>query len=349
MDEDAVTGVTSNPTIFAAAILGTSDYDDQLRSLVEHDASVEEAYTALVTADIKSASDVLRPVWKDAGGADGFVSVEVSPLLAHDADATVVEAREWVKRIDRDNVLIKLPATRAGLVAIEQLTAEGISVNVTLIFSLQRYRAVVEAYLSGLERFLSDGGDLRTVSSFASFFVSRVDVEVDRRLRELAAQAEGTTAARLDELKGRAGVANARAAYGVFGELFAGERWEALAARGARVQKPLWASTGVKDPNYPDTMYVDRLIAPDTVNTMPESTIRAFQDHGSPDAGPFGADEIADAHAVLRALDEIGIDYDEVTDSILEREGVDKFIASFGELTACLESKRDVLRGSQSA
>ncbi len=343
MEEDAVTGVTSNPTIFAAAIAGSSDYDDQLRRLIDEQAGVEEAYAALVSEDIQAASDVLRPIWERTGGADGFVSVEVSPRLAHDADATIADAREWAKRIDRDNVLIKVPATHAGLVAIERLTAEGISVNVTLIFSLERYRAVAESYLTGLESFVADGGDARTVASFASFFISRVDVEVDRRLDELAAHATGTGALQIHELKGKAALANARAAYGLFAELFAGDRWEALAARGARLQKPLWASTGVKDPTYPDTMYVDELIALDTVNTMPEATIRAFQDHGSPDAGPFGEAEIADARAVLRALGEAGIDYEDVTNHVLEREGVDKFVASFDELIACLESKRHAL------
>ncbi len=343
IEEDAVTGVTSNPTIFAAAIAGSSDYDDQLRRLIDGQVGVEEAYAALVTEDIQAASDVLRPVWERTGGADGFVSVEVPPRLAHDADATIAEAREWAKRIDRDNVLIKVPATRAGLVAIERLTAEGISVNVTLIFSLERYRTVAEAYLTGLERFVADGGDARAVASFASFFVSRVDVEVDRRLDDLAARAAGTGAQPINELKGKAAIANARAAYGLFIELFAGQRWEALAARGARVQKPLWASTGVKDPNYPDTMYVDELIAPDTVNTMPEATIRTFQDHGSADAGPLGEAEIADARALLSALGEAGIDYDDVTENVLEREGVEKFVASFDELISCLESKRRAL------
>jgi transaldolase len=343
MKEDAVTGVTSNPTIFASAILGATDYDDQLRRLIDEGAGVEQAYTALVTADIQAASDVLWPVWEKTDGADGFVSVEVSPRLAYDADATIVEAREWVKRINRDNVLIKVPATRDGLVAIEQLTAEGISVNVTLIFSLERYRGVAEAYLTGLERFVGEGGDPRAVASVASFFVSRFDVEVDRRLDELAVKAEGKSARRIDELKGKAAIANARAAYGLFTELFAGRRWETLAARGARAQRPLWASTGVKNPNYPDTMYVDQLIAPDTVNTMPEATIRSFQDHGRPDAGPFKEAGIADARAVLRALGEVGIDYDDVTDNVLEREGVDKFVASFDELTACLDSKRHAL------
>jgi transaldolase/glucose-6-phosphate isomerase len=343
IDEDAITGVTSNPTIFAAAIAGSSDYDDQLRTLIDEQASVEEAYAALVTADIQAASDVLRPLWERTGGADGFVSVEVSPRLAHDADATIVEAREWAKRIDRDNVLIKVPATHAGLVAIEQLTAEGISVNVTLIFSLKRYWAVAEAYLAGLKRFVADGGDPRAVASFASFFVSRVDVEIDRRLDDLAARTEGAEARRIRDLKGKAGIANARAAYGLFTEMFSGEHWEALAGRGARGQKPLWASTGVKDPNYPDTMYVDQLVAPDTVNTMPEATIRAFQDHGVVDPAPFGERDIADALAVLGALGEIGIDYDDVTDRVLEREGLDKFVASYDELIACLRAKRRAL------
>jgi transaldolase len=329
--EDSVTGVTTNPTILAKAMSESSDYDEQMEALSRAGVSVDEAYAELVTTDIQSACDVLHPVWSAAGGADGFVSVEVSPVVANDPVATLAEARDWVKRIDRDNLLVKVPATEAGAVAFEELTAEGVSINVTLIFSLDRYRDIMERYLTGVERFIDAGGDPSRVHSVASFFVSRVDSEVDARLDELGSPAAVT------KLRGKAGIANARAAYGVFEKVFASERWGSLERRGATVQRPLWASTGVKDPAYPDTMYVDSLIAPNTVNTMPLQTLRAVADHGNRDGG-FSAEDVAEAHSVFAVLERIGISYDDVTATI-EREGLEKFSASFEEVVELLNNK----------
>jgi transaldolase len=329
--EDFVSGVTTNPTILAKAISESSDYDDQLEALSRRGANVEEAYAALVTSDIQAACDVLHAVWSGTQGADGFVSVEVSPVVANDAAATVAEARDWVKRIDRDNLLVKVPATDAGAVAFEELTAEGVSINVTLIFSLERYRDIVERYLAGVERFLAAAGDPSGVHSVASFFVSRVDTEVDARLDALGLSGG------VRELRGKAGIANARAAYGIFEGVLASDRWQSLERRGATVQRPLWASTGVKDPAYPDTMYVDSLIAPNTVNTMPLKTLRAFADHGNPQAG-FSLEDVAEAHAGLAALERVGVLYEDVTATI-EREGLEKFSASFEEMVALLKDK----------
>jgi transaldolase len=329
--EDFVSGVTTNPTILAKAISESSDYDDQLEALSRRGANVEEAYAALVTSDIQAACDVLHAVWSGTQGADGFVSVEVSPVVANDAAATVAEARDWVKRIDRDNLLVKVPATDAGAVAFEELTAEGVSINVTLIFSLERYRDIVERYLAGVARFLAAGGDPSGVHSVASFFVSRVDAEVDARLDALALSGG------VRELRGKAGIANARAAYGIFEGVLASDRWQSLERRGATIQRPLWASTGVKDPAYPDTMYVDSLIAPNTVNTMPLKTLRAFADHGNPQAG-FSLEDVAEAHAGLAALERAGVLYEDVTATI-EREGLEKFSASFEEMVALLKDK----------
>ncbi len=337
LTEDAVTGVTSNPTIFANAITASDDYDAALADLVERDASTLEIYAALVTTDIQDACDVLRSVWEAAGGADGFVSVEVSPELAADTEGTIAEAREWVKRVDRPNLLVKVPATAEGIPAIRRLIGEGVSVNVTLIFSRARYRQVMDAYLTGLEEYHQTGGKLGEVASVASFFVSRVDTEVDRRL-----EAIGTAPAL--ELRGSAAIANARAAYGDFLETFVGERWQRLADLGGRRQRPLWASTSTKNPAYRDTLYVDTLVAADTVNTMPVATIRAYQDHGDPNPSPFDADDIAGAHATLGQLAEVGVDYDDVV-QVLEEEGVAKFAASYQELLADLDGKRRAMLG----
>lgn len=333
IDEDAISGVTSNPTIFAKAITTSDDYDEQLLQLVRDGADLDHVYTSLVSEDIREACDALRETWDKTNRTHGWASVEVSPQIAYDTETTVAEVHEWVKRVDRDNLFVKVPATPQGVDAIERLIGEGISINVTLIFSLARYNAIAEAYISGLERFVASGGDPSTVQSVASFFVSRVDTEIDRRLDELGKP----------ELQGNAGVANARAAYGMFQELFSGDRWEPLAAAGARVQRPLWASTGVKNPAYRDTMYIEDLIAPDTVNTMPEPTIRAFQDHGDPGVGPFTEGDIQEARSFLDELAAAGIDYDDVTDVVLEREGVEKFVTSFDELMVCLGSKRDAI------
>ncbi|HRW38945.1 MAG TPA: transaldolase [Aquihabitans sp.] len=328
--ERGVRGVTSNPSIFQKAIAGSDLYDDQFAPLVEGGAPVEDAYWDLVVTDIEEALAVLRPVFDRSDGLDGFVSVEVAPSLAHDTQATAAAALDLHRRIDEPNLYVKIPGTEAGLPAIEQVIAAGRSVNVTLLFSLERYDAVIEAYLSGLE---ACEGDLSATSSVASFFVSRVDAAVDARL-----DAIGTPEALA--LRGRAAVANAQLAYELFRQRFAGERWEALAARGARVQRPLWASTSTKDPSYPPTLYVDTLIAPDTVNTMPEGTLEAFEREGVVDRTADA--DLDGARATIDALADLGIDLGEVTDQ-LEREGVAAFIASYDDLLDTLQSKADAL------
>jgi transaldolase len=331
ISEDAVTGVTSNPSIFAKAIVGSDDYDQEMTELAGRGAAAEEIVAALMTADIQRGCDALRQVHEETEGRDGFVSVEVTPSLAHDTEATIAEAREWVKRIDRPNLFVKVPATEAGLPAIEQLIGEGISINITLIFSLERYRRVMEAYMAGLERYVTQGGSPVGVASVASFFVSRMDSEVDNRL-----DAIGTEAALA--LKGETAVANAQLAYRSFLDTFTGERWQRLVARGARIQRPLWASTSTKNPDYPDTLYVDRLVAAHTVNTMPIETIEAYQDHGTPPMA-FGPEEMAAAETTLAAMAEVGVDYDDVMDT-LETEGVEKFISAWDEVVADVESER---------
>ncbi len=326
-----ITGVTSNPSIFAAAITKSADYDAEMARLIREGLDPDETYAALVTRDIVDACDVLKAVHRESGGADGFVSVEVSPELAADTPATVAEAREWVKRVSRSNLLVKVPATPEGIPAIRRLTGEGISVNVTLIFSLQRYREVMDAYLSGLEDFCGVGGNLREVASVASFFVSRVDTEVDRRLED-----DGSPEALA--LRGKAAIANAQAAYGDFLSVFSGSRWDRLASRGGRIQRPLWASTSTKNPAYPDTLYVDTLVSPHTVNTLPLSTIEAYADHGSSRPSIFGPEEIALARTLLGELEGVGIDYQDVVET-LEAEGVEKFAESFRELQSHIEAK----------
>jgi transaldolase len=330
--DDAVTGVTSNPTIFAGAITRGTDYDRQLKDVASHGASTADIVNALMATDIAAACDELRSVWEWSDGGDGFVSVEVSPLLAGDADSSVAEAREWVKRIDRSNLLVKIPATAAGIDAIRRLTAEGVSVNVTLVFSLERYAEVINAYQLGLAEFAKAGGKLKSINSVASFFVSRVDTEVDARLEKI-----GTEEALA--FRGKAAIANARAAYGLFLERFRTAEWLRLSELGGRVQRPLWASTSTKNPAYSDTMYIVGLVAPHTVNTMPLTTIDAYQDHGTPLPQPFGALEVAEAHATLNELTEIGIDLHDVG-LVLEEQGVEKFSASWQELMADVEDKR---------
>lgn len=323
-------GVTSNPTIFQKAMTSGDAYDGELAELATGGADTTESYWHLVTGDIGAALDVLRPVHEASGGVDGYVSVEVAPELAHDAAATVEAARQLHDRIDAPNLYVKVPATAAGVEALQVLTAEGRSINVTLIFSLPRYEAVIEAYLAGLE---SRAGDLSEVSSVASFFVSRVDTEVDRRL-----QAIGTPAA--VALQGRIAVAQAKLAYATFRRCFSGARWEALAARGARLQRPLWASTSTKNPAYPDTLYVDNLIGPETVNTLPEATIEAFEDRGTV-ARTIDADTEAAGEA-LAALEVVGVDLAEVSE-VLEAEGVAAFAKSFDELLDTLARRAEDL------
>jgi len=326
-----VRGVTSNPTIFAKAISGEDDYDEQFRSLIGS-MTIEQAYWELVVTDIVDALAVLRPVYVESGGTDGFVSLEVAPALAHDTDATVRSARSLHERIALPNLLVKVPATAECVESIRQLIAEGRSINVTLIFGLERYDAVIEAYLSGLEAYTATGAsDLSKVASVASFFVSRVDTEIDHRLETLAGGNEEILA-----LRGRAAVAQAQEAYVHFERAFRGPRWEALAAKGAQVQRPLWASTSTKNPAYNDLLYVDSLIGPHTVNTMPDGTVDAFVDHGTV-ARTVDADQ-AGAAATLKQLADAGIDLADVA-VVLEDEGVHSFAKSFDELLQSLTDK----------
>jgi transaldolase len=323
-----VRGITSNPTIFEKAIAAGTDYDDEFGSLIAAGESVSDSYWRLVIHDIEAALAILRPVYEASDGVDGFVSIEVSPGAAFDTGATTAEARHLHTTINQPNLFVKIPGTAPGLPAIRQMISEGRSINVTLLFSLERYGEVIEAYLSGLEAAGPDV-DLSRVASVASFFVSRVDTEVDRRL-----DAIDTAASRA--LRGKAAVANAQLAYQLFLERFSGPRWEALAARGARVQRPLWASTSTKNPDYHDTLYVDTLIGPRTVNTMPDNTLVAFEDHGRLER-TVDADFDA-ARAVMAALAEIGVDIDDVTRT-LENEGVASFAKSFDELLGSLDAK----------
>ena len=323
METRSVVGVTTNPSIFAAALAEGERYDAQVRELAAEGADVDATVFALTTTDVRQACDILRPAYDASNGVDGRVSIEVAPTLAFDTDATTAAARALWAEVDRDNLLIKIPATTEGAPAITTVLGEGISVNVTLIFGLERYRGVMEAYVAGLEKARDNGHDLSRIHSVASFFVSRVDTEIDKRLEAIGS----------DEalaLRGKAGVANAVLAYRDFEEFFSGERWEALAAAGAHKQRPLWASTGVKNPDYRDTMYVTDLVVPDTVNTMPEKTIEAFADHGEV-TGDRVTTTYADAQSVMDQLAAVGIDYDDVI-ATLEQEGVEKFEASWAEL-----------------
>ncbi len=334
MVDRGVRGVTSNPTIFQKAIEGATDYDEQFRELVEAGTGTDDAYWKMVTRDIRAALEILRPVHDQSDGLDGFVSVEVAPSLARDTDGTIAAARELHETIDQPNLYVKIPGTAEGLPAIRQMISEGRSINVTLLFSLDRYAEVIEAYLAGLE---DCEGDLSRVSSVASFFVSRVDTEVDKRL-----DAIGTDEALA--LKGKTAVANAKLAYEVFTQRFAGERWQKLVDRGARVQRPLWASTSTKDPDYPDTLYVDTLIGPQTVNTMPESTLEAFEAHGTLARTVDDPAGYAEARATMAALATLGVSLDDVT-ATLEDEGVASFSKSFDELMSSLQAKGDDLAG----
>ncbi|MEU3293677.1 transaldolase [Streptomyces longwoodensis] len=329
-----VVGVTTNPSIFQAAIGSGEGYEEQLADLAARRVTVDEAVRMMTTADVRAAADVLRPVYDATGGRDGRVSIEVDPRLAHDTRATVAEAKQLAWLVDRPNVMVKIPATKAGLPAITEVIGLGISVNVTLIFSLERYGQVMDAYLAGLEKAAARGLDLSTIHSVASFFVSRVDSEIDKRLTVLGSE-EALA------LKGRAALANARLAYAAYEEVFSGPRWLALAGARATKQRPLWASTGVKDPAYKDTLYVDELVAPGTVNTMPEATLNAVADHGVI-SGDTVTGGYAQARADLAAVERLGISYDEVVRR-LEDEGVAKFEAAWQELldavTKSLDSK----------
>jgi transaldolase len=311
-----VVGVTSNPTIFAKAVADAEDYADQVNELAVRGVSVAEAMRAIMTYDVRWGCDVMRPVYDATDGKDGRVSIEVDPRLAHDCDATLAEARALWWLVDRPNVMIKIPATEEGLAAIASATAEGISVNVTLIFSLERYKKVMDSYMTGLERARDNGVDVSTIRSVASFFVSRIDTEVDKRLDEV-----GTDEAK--SLRSKVAVANARLAYQAYEEVVGSDRWQSLEKAGAHRQRPLWASTSVKDPDLPDTMYVTELVAPDTVNTMPEATIEATADHAEI-SGDSITGNYDSAQEVLDRMERVGIAYDDVV-KVVEDEGVDKF------------------------
>ncbi|MEU7427354.1 transaldolase [Streptomyces sp. NPDC040750] len=338
IDQQHVVGVTTNPTIFQKAISQGDGYDQQVSDLAARKVTVEEAIRMITTADVRDAADILRPVFDATGGKDGRVSIEVDPRLAHNEKATVAEAKQLAWLVDRPNTLIKIPATMAGLPAISSTIGLGISVNVTLIFSLERYRAVMDGYLSGLEKAKERGLDLSKIHSVASFFVSRVDSEVDKRLNEI-----GTEEAKA--LRGKAAVANARLAYQAYEEVFSSDRWNALEKAGANKQRPLWASTGVKDPAYPDTMYVTELVAPNTVNTMPEATLEATEDHGEI-SGNTIAGTYEQARGVLDALEKLGISYDDVV-RVLEEEGVEKFEASWNDLLKSTQAELERLAPSE--
>jgi len=331
VDRFSVVGATSNPTIFQKAMTAGEAYDAQIHELAEQGCDVEETFWALARQDIEDACDLFRPVWDGGGARDGYVSLEVDPRLAYDTLETFREAIKLHERVERPNLLVKIPATKPGLAAIEDVIAKGRSVNVTLIFSLRRYAEVAESYIRGLERLVAEGGDPSRVASVASFFVSRIDTEGDRRLEELGAG---------ERLKGKLAIANARLAYAHYVQAFAGPRWEFLVAKGATPQRVLWASTSTKNPAYPDTLYVEELIGPDTVNTMPEETIMAYQDHGKPKARLQSG--VEEAGRILTELERVGIDYTDLTET-LEREGVQKFADSFAELMSALEEKRGSL------
>ncbi len=327
VSDDGITGVTSNPTIFEKAIGSSDRYDDALAEQAGKGLEPREIFFEIGFQDIRDGADVLRGVFDDTEGKDGYVSFELPPELADDAEGSVEQAKVIKERIDRPNVLIKVPGTPAGVQAFEQLTADGVNVNVTLLFDVKRYEEIAEAYISGLEQRLDGGGSIDRASSVASFFVSRVDGKIDKRLSELGRS----------DLAGKAAVANARIAYESFQRLFSGDRWERLAAEGAAVQRPLWASTSTKDPEYSDTLYVDELIGPDTVNTMPDATIECARDHGV--AARTIDKDVAGAHALMDELREIGVDVDDIVGRELVEEGVASFAKSFDSMISTIEEK----------
>ncbi len=337
MIESGVVGVTSNPTIFQKAIADSELYDEQLRELSEDESDPKELFLGLASQDIRDACDLMMPVFERTNRLDGYVSLEVSPDIAYDTAATYEEAKRLHAMVDRPNLMVKIPATEPGLAAIEDMIAAGKSINVTLIFSLSRYKAVANAYVRGLQRLVAGGGDPSGVASVASFFVSRVDSEADRRLNEIGGH---------DDLKGRLAIANAKLAYAAFEEIFSGEDWDFLQSKGATKQRPLWASTSTKNPDYKDTIYVDNLVGPDTVNTLPASTLEAVMDHGevNPNALKEGVDE---ARKLIDELREVGVDYRSVVE-VLEQEGVQKFADSFDELLEVIGNKSRQVK-SQSA
>jgi transaldolase len=329
MDEDAVTGVTSNPTIFQKALSQGDAYDEDLKRLLGETDDPRKIFFSLALQDIRDACDVLEPAYDASNGVDGYVSMEVEPGIAYDTEASYEQARWIATEVDRPNLYVKIPATEPGLPAIEDCIASGTSINITLIFSLQRYAAVAEAYLRGLERLVAGGGDPSKVASVASFFVSRVDTEADKRLEQHP------------DLRGKLAIANAKLAYQHYLETFTGPRWEFLESKGATRQRCLWASTSTKNPDYPDTMYVDELVGPDTVNTMPLETIHAFQDHGVV-RGDTVLEGLDEARELFTKLEQVGVDYGDVV-AVLEMEGVQKFADSFNEIMDSVKSKRSAL------
>jgi transaldolase len=331
IEDDAIVGATSNPTILQKAMTSGEAYDAQMRELAGQGLDAKECFWRMAQQDIADACDVFAPVWESGHGRDGYVSLEVDPTLAYDTLETYREAMRLHDAVDRPNLMVKIPATRPGLAAVEDVIARGRSVNVTLIFSLQRYAEVAESYVRGIERLIAEGGNPAPVASVASFFVSRIDTEADRRLEELGAP---------PSLRGRLAIENARLAYRYWEQTFSGPRWEYLASKGATPQRLLWASTSTKNPDYPDTLYVEQLIGPDTVNTMPQETIEAYQDHGAP--VPTLRKGVAEAQALLDQLERAGVDYEELTET-LEREGVQKFSDSFEELLEALQQKLGAL------
>lgn len=328
--EQGIRGVTSNPSIFEKAIAGSNDYDEQLQQLVDEGKTIQEIYEALVLDDIRRTADLLRPIYDGSNGLDGYISLEVSPTLAHDTEGTIAEAQRFFKALNRPNVMIKVPATAAGIPAIQRLISSGINVNVTLIFSLEHYEATANAYIEGLATLAANGGDISKIASVASFFVSRVDGAVDSTLKELANT----------DLQGKIAIANSKIAYARFKEIFSGDRWNALAHQGAQVQRVLWASTSVKDPQYPDTLYIDQLIGVNTVNTVPPATLNALMDHGTATITlDTGLDE---AREQLSQLEVLNIDLNKVTQK-LQDDGVLSFAQAFENLMASIAGKRDRL------
>jgi transaldolase len=334
--EDALTGMTSNPTIFQKALASSNAYDDQITEAEDQGLTNWQLFELLETTDVRDACDRFAAVYSSTRGADGYVSIEISPGVSHDADAAVEEARRLWKTVDRPNVMVKVPGTIEGAVAVRRLIAEGVNVNITLLFALQAHERVIGAYMAGLEDRIKAGQPIDGLASVASFFVSRVDTEVDKRLDALIAKASPGEKERLKLLKGRAAIANAKLAYRLFRHKFAGPRWEALAAQGARVQRPLWASTSTKNPEYRDVMYVEELIGPNTVDTMPPATIEAFRDHGVIDKAV--EKKLAAAEGLLKEIEAVGISIEEVTEKLLV-DGIASFQKSFDELIAGLEAK----------
>ena len=342
IEEDGVSGVTSNPSIFEKAIAESHDYDETIQALTLEGKTINEIYQSITVEDIQMVADLLRPTYDRTGGRDGFVSLEVSPGLAHDTAGTIEEARRLWSLVDRPNSMIKVPATREGLPAIQQLTGEGININITLLFGLPRYREVADAYLKGLEALAAQGKPLQQVASVASFFLSRIDVLLDPML-EKKIQAGGSQADQATHLTGQAAIASAKVAYQIYSEIFGSDRFQRLADRGARTQKLLWASTSTKNPAYSDTKYIEPLIGPDTINTLPVETLAAYRDHGHPERSLD--QNVSEAYQVLNDLAEIGIDLNAVTQQ-LEEEGVRKFTQAFDRLTASLQEKHEAARMS---